>query len=183
MGGGSSISLQQKQAAESILDIDVMQPEEGALTRQMLDTLARKNFSPSKRRKGSYTRMFSSPVAPAVVLPKATVELLQRIGIKDAEIEAKFGDNKSKLVTHIFDCLGALQSLVHAADLTSPDENLETQSVIERDEQAMGKLLHEMVNISFHVYTNIFFQYDLLSCQTGINLWSLWRYYQHSFVI
>jgi ankyrin repeat protein len=52
----------------------------------------------------------------------------------------------TKLVGHIFDCLGALQILVRANQALFPEED-ETQSVAELGTKSIGKLVHEMIQI------------------------------------
>ena len=141
MGGGIS-TVSGRLSHEAIAtDLSV---EEGALTRQMLDSLARRNISPGKRRSSSSSKLISKQLRPSTI-PKPVSDLLKRIGVEDANNDANRHEHKSKLVGHIFECLGALQSLVNAADISDPEEDFETQSVVERDEKAMGTLLHEMV--------------------------------------
>jgi hypothetical protein len=177
MGGGTSVVSNAKYPPNGTLPGVVHthaeaapQGGEGLLTRQMLDNLARKSFSPTK---GRSTRTASSSGfskshfetggngaggdSPRPEIPQKVSKLLNRIGITpdpsagagaggggDAEVD--FPEQKSKLVAHIFECLGALQSLVNVADLAF-DPELETQSVCERDTSSMGTLLHEMVSI------------------------------------
>lgn len=72
-------------------------------------------------------------------------------GIEDESILAGRQEVRTKkLVGHIFECLGALQHLVKASqDLQSMEDVIaeETQSIVETNKQAVGKLLHEMINI------------------------------------
>jgi hypothetical protein len=141
MGGGTSAASGRLPTEAIAANLSV---EEGALTRQMLDSLARRNISPGKRRSSSSSKLMLKQFRSSTI-PKSVSDLLKRIGVEDVDNESNRHEHKSKLVNHIFECLGALQSLVNAADLTYPDEDFETQSVVERDEKAMGTLLHEMV--------------------------------------
>ena len=57
-------------------------------------------------------------------------------------------EKTTKLIGHIFECLGALQHLVRANQSDIPvDINDETQSMNDMNTKSVGKLLHEMVTI------------------------------------
>lgn len=59
-------------------------------------------------------------------------------------------EQKTKLVSHVFDCLGALEELVEL-DQNSVSGDLhtlnDTQSVCDRNINSVGKLIHELVSI------------------------------------
>lgn len=147
---------------------------EGLLTREMLDNLARKNISPSKRssRGSGFSRShFDAEPDEQAELPATVVTLLNRIGITTSEGENEYPEQKSRLVGHIFECLGALQSLVNVADLTY-DPEMETQSVCERDTVAMGTLLHEMVRAAIGVVYSInSTNYCCVLTRLGVDIW------------
>ena len=150
MGGGSSISGKYPVASVESQPTGSPSGAEGLLTREMLDNLARKNFSPGKRGRGvavGFSKsQFDTEDADKGELPPAVVKLFQRIGITAPNNGTDIPEQKSKLVSHIFECLGALQSLVNVSDLSYNPE-METQSMCERDTKAMGTLLHEMVSV------------------------------------
>lgn len=53
----------------------------------------------------------------------------------------------TRLISHIFECLVALQHVVRANQSGSVPDGDETQSVYEGNVQALGSLVHEMVSI------------------------------------
>jgi hypothetical protein len=141
MGGAGSVTMG-RYPLETSMDLVPTTGGQGLLTREMLDNLARKNMSPEKKR--SVREYSLTRVTKNNELPAKAVTLLNKIGIATTD-DVSYNEQKSKLVTHIFDCLGVLQNLVNDADLDYNPE-LETVSVCERDTKAMGTLLHEMVN-------------------------------------
>lgn len=146
MGGGTSaVNKYPSEIIETTVSNGAPSRAEGLLTREMLDNLAGAGFSPGKRsRRGAgFAKSHFNAPGDNEELPPRVVKLLNRIGITNGESESVFSEQKSKLVAHIFECLGALQSLVNVTDLTY-DPEMDTQSVCERDTAAMGTLLHEM---------------------------------------
>ena len=98
-------------------------------------------------------------------LPHRTQAFLKNIGI-GVETVSVSGNNigspqrnnrmthneqKTKLVTHVFDCLGALEELVELDQQHSSRDHMhafsETQSVCDRNTNSVGKLVHELVSI------------------------------------
>ena len=80
--------------------------------------------------------------------PKGIVKLPPVIVSQNCEVSMQ-NEKTTKLVAHIFECLGALQHLVRANQSDIPLESLneETQSTNDLNTKSVGKLLHEMVNI------------------------------------
>jgi hypothetical protein len=91
-------------------------------------------------------------------LPHRTQTFLKNIGIgvettnsPQRSSRMTHNEQKTKLVTHVFDCLGALEELVELDQQHSTASDLqalnETQSVCDRNTNSVGKLVHELVSI------------------------------------
>ena len=87
-------------------------------------------------------------------LPLSTQTFLKNIGIGDngsgKTSRITHNEQKTKLVSHVFDCLGALEQLVELDQQFSSNELQsvnETQSVCDRNINSVGKLIHELVSI------------------------------------
>jgi len=181
MGGGTSaVNKYPPESLGAALDGG---RAEGLLTREMLDNLAGAGFSPGKRssRGGSgFAKSHFDTPGDNEEIPPNVAKLLLRIGITSPDVDSDLPEQKSKLVAHIFECLGALQSLVNVSDLTY-DPEMETQSVCERDTMAMGTLLHEMVCIAWYFLNAAVDKYILLATLfVGVDIRAVWRHSDHS---
>jgi hypothetical protein len=79
----------------------------------------------------------SSPSGPNNAPPRVNIRMTHN-------------EQKTKLVSHVFDCLGALEELVELDQNSSTSEMqslAETQSVCDRNTNSVGKLVHELVSI------------------------------------
>lgn len=168
MGAGASIS---NLPNELLLD-GQLQTRNGlphnmpplVVSKDALQGLRRKSFSEARRKSGA--RRASKQLLPVYEIPGTVLNLLNKVGISvgcsdidgDACEEsnhlsrnsAVLSPNKTtKLVAHIFECLGALQHLVRAdqgqAILSSRPDEMEAE--MERSSASLGQLVHEMVTI------------------------------------
>lgn len=90
-------------------------------------------------------------------LPHRTQVFLKNIGISvdgsspnRKSTRLSHNEQKTKLVSHVFDCLGALEELVALDKQFSTNELQsvnETQSMCDRNTNSVGKLVHELVSI------------------------------------
>lgn len=118
------------------------------LTKESLAELRRSSFSTFANNNKSQSR----PKVPTTIdeFPSHVASLLSRVGIdyeeSDVDASSKLSST-TKLVSHIFECLGALQHLVRANQSLLPDGDEETQSVTDLGTKAVGKLVHEMISI------------------------------------
>ena len=136
------------------------------LSKEVLESIRRKSYTVSSRKKSSANKdSFKLRFAQSLRydVPPHVNEFLQKIGItdditKDAGVSSSStlpnihvsmqNEKTTKLVGHIFECLGALQHLVRANQSEIPsDINIETQSMNDQNTRSVGKLLHEMVTI------------------------------------
>ena len=141
------------------------------LSKEVLESIRRKSYTLSSRRKPpSYKDRDSFKLRFAASLrydvPPHVNDFLERIGINDdnkrtaVDLSSGSGsqnchvsmqnEKTTKLVGHIFECLGALQHLVRANQSDIPSDlnlNDETQSMNDMNTKSVGKLLHEMVTI------------------------------------
>ena len=132
--------------------------------REVLAGVRRRSYSENKRKLSlsgglnSSRRSSKSNLKVIHDIPAAVNVLLERIGLgenyetkKVVGIASSGGGGNERttmLVSHIFECLGALQHLVRANKDALPNiETDETQSVLELNKRSVGKLLHEMVTI------------------------------------
>lgn len=121
------------------------------LSRDVLINIRRRSHS-EIRRKFSITTMNSRRDGisnAASDIPPEVESLLEKIGTRSS-----LPDSTSKLVTHIFSCLGALQHVVRVnnmgqgAVLSDSDGNI---SARDENTTALGKLVHEMASV-FHLF-------------------------------
>lgn len=140
------------------------------MSKGVLESIRRKSYTISSRKKSTSMRgrddlksRFAASLRHEV--PQHVNEFLDKIGVSDDKpkgiaklppvivsqnCEVSMQNEKTtKLVAHIFECLGALQHLVRANQSDIPLESLneETQSTNDMNTKSVGKLLHEMVNI------------------------------------
>jgi hypothetical protein len=139
-------------------------------SKDVLESLRRQSYTVSTRRKGSNFKerdIFKLQFAASLKyeVPAHVTEFLDRIGVNDDKKNASGSisagprahncnismqnEKTTKLVGHIFECLGALQHLVRSnqSDIPSDTVNCETQSTNDLNTKSVGKLLHEMVTI------------------------------------
>lgn len=141
------------------------------LSKDVLESVRRQSCTISTRRKGSNFKerdIFKLQFAASLKyeVPLHVTEFLDRIGVNDdnkknTAVSISAGprahnrnismqnEKTTKLVGHIFECLGALQHLVRSnqSDIPSDTVNCETQSTNDMNTKSVGKLLHEMVTI------------------------------------
>lgn len=140
------------------------------LSKDVLESVRRQSCTISTRRKGSNFKerdIFKLQFAASLKyeVPLHVTEFLDRIGVNDDKkntaVSISAGprahnrnismqnEKTTKLVGHIFECLGALQHLVRSnqSDIPSDTVNCETQSTNDMNTKSVGKLLHEMVTI------------------------------------
>lgn len=115
-------------------------------------------------RRRSFSKNTKFTVEKENELPQKTQAFLKNIGIGVDSSSGGGGgsspirstrlshnEQKTKLVTHVFDCLGALEELVELDQQNSSSDHLqslsETQSVCDRNTNSVGKLVHELVSI------------------------------------
>lgn len=140
------------------------------MSKGVLESIRRKSYTISSRKKSTSMKgrddlksRFAASLRHEV--PQHVNEFLDKIGVNDDKpmgivklppvivsqnCEVSMQNEKTtKLVAHIFECLGALQHLVRANQSDIPLESLneETQSTNDLNTKSVGKLLHEMVNI------------------------------------
>jgi hypothetical protein len=140
------------------------------LSKGVLESIRRKSYTISSRKKSTSIKgrddlksRFAASLKHEV--PQHVNEFLDKIGVNDDKPKgvAKLppvivsqncqvsmqNEKTTKLVAHIFECLGALQHLVRAnqSDIPSESINDETQSTNDMNTKSVGKLLHEMVTI------------------------------------
>jgi hypothetical protein len=169
MGAGASLAnevLMLDDNIKSKTKVPTLGPG-GVLTQaELLRTIQRKSFTSalhSGRKLSINRRRFSQA---KYELPAAVTELMKKVGIEHESVSsptavsssaqsprpqgggAAQNDQTSKMVAHIFECLGALQHLVRANQYgLENNESEETQSVTDRNLISVGKLIHEMVSI------------------------------------
>ena len=143
------------------------------LSKEVLESIRRKSYtlSSSARRKalGNKDRdSFKLRLAASrhYDVPPHVIDFLDKIGVNDKNTKptpavststgsvpfqcpiSMQNEKTTKLIGHIFECLGALQHLVRANQSDIPvDINDETQSMNDMNTKSVGKLLHEMVTI------------------------------------
>ena len=118
-----------------------------SISKEVLSNLKRKSFT--ELRLANRRRSKVKNLLPIHEIPPHVLKLLGRIGIHDDDSNYSSqqpAQNKTtKLVSHIFECLGALQHLVRSDQGQYmnhlPDEEDEQNSAM------LGKLIHEMVVI------------------------------------
>ena len=113
------------------------------LTTESLAVLRRSSYS-------TFAHASIPEAADPIELPLHVTRLLDKVGISANPNESGLMNNltfTTKLVGHIFDCLGSLQHLVKSSQAVLPNNEEETQSVSELSTQGVGKLVHEMVTI------------------------------------
>lgn len=129
------------------------------VSRDVLHSLRRRSFSEARRKSGA--RRMSKPLQPVYEIPATVNELLQKIGIHDTggdtlstksnikKDDSPANNRTTKLVSHIFDCLGALQHLVRADQGLAIFQGAagEDEEAMEKNAESLGKLVHEMVTI------------------------------------
>mmetsp|Transcript_3945 Transcript_3945/g.6677 ORF Transcript_3945/g.6677 Transcript_3945/m.6677 type:complete len:592 (+) Transcript_3945:182-1957(+) len=114
---------------------------------------------PNVARRRSFSKNTKFTLEKDNELPHHTQAFLKNIGIgvdppsassPHRSSRVTHNEQKTKLVTHVFECLGALEELVeldhqsNSSDLLSVNE---TQSVCDRNTNSVGKLVHELVSI------------------------------------
>jgi len=168
MGAGASLAP----IAEDILELDAAKTYDlnglstrTKLSKEVLESIRRKSMTPLSRRKSSVKNRENnrSQLAHSMKyeVPPHVNEFLDGIGIPNfteetgggaavnvsARIPNMQSERTTKLVGHVFECLGALQHLVRANQSVFPSNFDETQSVNDQNIKSIGRLLHEMVTI------------------------------------
>ena len=147
MGAGASLGAL---SSEILLDVQLstgngLQVSQPGLkvSSEALNNLRRISFSEirsSNRRKSKLKNLM-----PFHEIPPHVLKLLGRIGIHDDEqynSTLQPGQNRTaKLVSHIFECLGALQHLVRS------EQGQHCNHFVDDSDDSLGKLIHEMVVI------------------------------------
>lgn len=117
---------------------------------EVISTVKRKSLS--KLNKKVKSKIISSQESIRSSLPLHIKNLLSKLDIDPIPVSKLQGQSTStkELVTHIFECLDTLKYLVKVNQENMPEDEVivdETQSVIESNKDAVGKLLHEMITI------------------------------------
>jgi ankyrin repeat protein len=140
MGAAASVS-------HDLLLEEASKPYGHPLTKESLAELRRSSFSTFANPKAKNLTRIPTTIDE---FPLHVVSLLKKIGIEtedgDVDTSAQLSST-TKLVAHIFECLGALRHLVRANQILLPGPDDETQSVTELGTKAVGKLVHEMISI------------------------------------
>jgi hypothetical protein len=125
------------------------------LTQEVLNGIQRKSAPHEISRKRSFSRNSRFTQDMTTSLPYKTQQFLKNIGIESTTVDedstaitvTSHNDQKTKLVSHIFECLNALENLVQLDQSNNIADNapIETQSTCERNTASLGKLAHELV--------------------------------------
>ena len=166
MGGGASLQQIPETLMESTaglrLSEKLLRSHEN--TSQMLASLRRRSVTDSERRQsfsgvgGSGKRRASRSTLPRIAeLPSSATRLLTKVGIDEQLVTA--GGGPSALVSHVFECLSALQHVIRysqdglqqtaGGSKSSYNGDVdETQSNnLGKNAKSVGKLLHEIVTL------------------------------------
>jgi len=127
---------------------------------QLLNEIKRRSTNPDSGRKFSFSKRRPT-IDQRYEIPQNVNSFLSKIGINETtenqtairiplsstSLHRVADVRTSKLVEHIFDCLGALQHLVRANQFGLGQVDYETQSMCDQNQNSIGKLIHEMVSI------------------------------------
>lgn len=145
MGAAASLA----QIPEDLLVEEAQQPyNQQILTSEVLSNIRRHSYSTF-----AHSKLFRQQVTKYEI-PTHVTQFLQKIGIgsSDSAVDVKGAsrgndDKTTKLVGHIFECLGALQHMVRANQADVHNTEDESQSTRDGNTKSIGKLVHEMVTI------------------------------------
>lgn len=151
--------------AAKVYDINGLSSKKLLLSKEVIESIRRKSYTPLSRRSVQSREFNRLQLANKLKyeLPAHVNDFLDKIGIDENSgglaidiTSAQIPNNihvsmqnlrTTKLVGHMFECLGALQHLVRANLSVIPTNFDETQSVNDQNIRSVGRLLHEMVTI------------------------------------